>query len=90
MSTIDLSRVTTVILLAAPNDLNGNPRRSFVAFAGSALRGLWDEGYAGCEDVPEEIRELARTAPRINVTARELLSWRRAAKALDPALCCHS
>lgn len=84
---IDLSAVTTVLHLAAPNDRNGNPRRAFVAFAGSTLRGAWSEGYSGCQAVPAEILPLAQQAPRINVSAGELRSWLRAAAALDPALC---
>jgi hypothetical protein len=87
MTSIDLSPVTTVLHLAAPNDSNGNPRRAFVAFAGSALRGCWDEGYSGFHAVPPELRELALNAPRINVTAGELRRWQRWAAGLAPSLC---
>ena len=87
MTSIDLSTVTTVLHLAATNDSNGNPRRAFVAFAGSALRGCWDEGYSGFHAVPPELRDLALNAPRINVTAGELRRWQRWAADLSPSLC---
>lgn len=87
METINLSGVTTVIHLAAPNDSNGNPRRAFVAFAGSALRGCWPEGYSGCHAVPAELLPLAQSAPRINVTATELRSWIKAAQSLKAEFC---
>jgi hypothetical protein len=84
---INLSSVTTVIHLAATNDSSGNPRRAYVAFSGSALRGAWSEGYSGTSAVPREIRDLAANAPRIAVSPAELKSWLKAAAALDPALC---
>lgn len=87
MANIDLSTVTTVLHLAAPNDSSGNPRRAFVAFAGSALRGCWDEGYSGFQAVPPELQNLAHSAPRINVTAGELRRWQRWAAGLSPYLC---
>lgn len=87
MQTINLASVTTVLHLAAPNDSNGNPRRAFVAFSGSALRGYWGEGYAGSHAVPAELRDLAASAPRLNVTAAELRRWQRWAEGLAPELC---
>jgi hypothetical protein len=87
MPEINLSGVTTVLHLCAPNDRNGNPNRAFVAFERNALRGFWAEGYSGCHAVPDQIRELAAFAPRINVSARELTSWRKAAADLCPDLC---
>lgn len=87
MADIDLAQVTTVLHLCAPNDRNGNPSRAYVAFSRHALRGYWAEGYSGCHAVPEELRELASFAPRINVSAKELRSWRDAAAALCPELC---
>jgi hypothetical protein len=87
MASIDLSTVTTVLHLAAPNDSKGNPRRGYVAFSGSALRGFWDEGYTGFHAVPVELRELALNAPRINVSAGELRRWERWAAGLVPSLC---
>jgi hypothetical protein len=84
---IDLAGVTTVLHLCAPNDRNGNPNRAYVAFQGHALRGFWPEGYSGCHAVPDQLRELASFAPRINVSARELRSWRKAAADLCPDLC---
>lgn len=87
MTSIDLSTVTTVLHLAAPNDNNGNPRRVFLAFAGSAFRGYWDEGYSGFHAMPPELRDLALSAPRINVSAAELKSWQRWAADLSPSLC---
>lgn len=77
-----LAAVTTVVHLAAPNDRDGNPRRAFIAFAGSTLRGAWPEGYSGCSAVPAEILPLAQQAPRINVSAAELRSWLKAAASL--------
>jgi hypothetical protein len=82
-----LARVTTVLHLAAPNDRNGNPRRAYVAFEGSALRGFWPEGYQGPYAVPPALRDLAQAAPRINVTVTELRRWQRWAAALDSSLC---
>ena len=87
MASIDLSNVTPVLHLAAPNDRNGNPRRAFLAFAGSTLRGYWDEGYSGSHAAPPELRDLALNAPRINVTAGELRRWQRWAAGLVPSLC---
>lgn len=87
MQTINLASVTTVLHLAAPNDSNGNPRRAYVAFAGSALRGYWDEGYSGSHAVPAGLRDLAASAPRVNVTATELRRWKSWAAELAPELC---
>lgn len=87
MQATNLASVTTVLHLAAPNDANGNPRRAYVAFAGSALRGYWDEGYSSYRAVPAELWELALNAPRINVTAGELRRWQRWAAGLVPELC---
>jgi len=87
MASIDLSTVTTVLHLAAPNDRNGNPRRGYLAFSGSALRGFWDEGYSGSHAVPVELRDLAHNAPRISVSAGELRRWERWAADLVPSLC---
>jgi hypothetical protein len=87
MPEISLSGVTTVIHLCAPNDRNGNPNRAFVAFERQALRGFWPEGFSGCHAVPDQLRELAAFAPRINVSVRELTSWRKAAADLCPDLC---
>lgn len=87
MPEISLSGVTAVLHLCAPNDRNGNPNRAYVAFERSALRGFWAEGYSGHNAVPESLRELAAFAPRINVSACELTSWRKAAADLCPDLC---
>jgi len=87
MSQIDLSAVTTVIHLATKNDLNGNSNRVYVAFAGSTIRGVWDEGCEGHQAVPAEIRELAFFAPRINTTPGEIKRIKRWAASLIPELC---
>ena len=84
---INLSSVTTVIHLTTTNDSNGNPRRAYVAFSGSALRGAWSESFSGCHAVPQELWTLAHLAPQINTTPAEIKSWLKAAAALDPALC---
>jgi hypothetical protein len=58
-----------LIHLAAPNDVNGNPRRVYVAIRGGAIVGAWDEGYAGWGAVPAgPLRELARIVERIPTT----------------------
>ena len=84
---MNYSSVTTVVHLCAPNDRNGNPNRCYVAFAGSALRGAWDERYDGFNAVPPELRQLALNAPRIDVAAGVINKYKRWAKDLVPELC---
>lgn len=84
---IDLSSVTSVIHLCTTNDRNGNPRRAYVAFSGSALRGAWQQGYRGIDAVPDEIKTLAKHSPSINVTPTEWRSWIKAAAGLDSRMC---
>lgn len=59
--------------LAAPNDVNGNPRRLYLVH--DLIRGgsprAYDEGYLGSEAVPQGIREDAHElAPRLEVTPK--------------------
>jgi hypothetical protein len=71
--------MNTLIHLAASNDRNGNPRRGYLVLNeyGVAVA-FYDEGYSGCHAVPEELRPAASRAPRINVSATELRSWKKA------------
>ena len=64
----------SLVLLAAPNDRNGNPRRCYVLFNenGVAVQS-WDEGYAGCNALPEHLRKTPR--PVIQVPASEYKRW---------------
>ncbi len=69
--------VKTVIRLNAGNDMKGNPRRVYVAFDGCDIAGAWNEGYAGFNAVPQELRKLAMEAATLATTAterRELLA----------------
>lgn len=84
---MDYSSVTTIVHLCAPSDRNGNPNRCYVAFAGSALRGAWDEGFDGFNAVPPELRQLALSAPRIEVAAGVISKYKRWAAGLVPELC---
>ncbi|MEN9861302.1 MAG: hypothetical protein RLZZ515_1784 [Cyanobacteriota bacterium] len=67
------------IHLAAPNDRNGNPRRAYLILneLGCAVA-FYEEGYKGCHAVPPGLRPAAAMAPRINVSASELRSWKLA------------
>jgi len=64
----------SLVLLAAPNDNNGNPRRCYVLFNENGVAvGAWEEGYAGCHALPEHLRQTPR--PVIQVTATEYKRW---------------
>jgi hypothetical protein len=71
--------MTVMIHLCAPNDRNGNPRRLFLELneCGCAVR-HWLEGYKGSSCVPDGLRKAAAMAVRINVSASEWNSWRKA------------
>ncbi len=63
-----------LILLAAPNDTNGNPRRCYVLFNENGIAvNAWDEGYAGCAALPKHLQKMPR--PVIQVTATEYKRW---------------
>ena len=73
-----------LIYLCANNDDDGNPRRAWVQFINQVAVSFYEEGYAGCQDVPEGLRDECRNAPRINVSVREWESWRDASASLQP------
>lgn len=56
--------------LAAPNDQNGNPRRTWLLLVDGAIKDGEKEGYSG---KPRRFRDYM--ALRINVTASELRNW---------------
>ena len=63
-----------LILLAAPNDTNGNPRRCFVLFNENGVGvEAWDEGYSGCDALPKHLQKTPR--PVIQVSATEYKRW---------------
>ena len=63
-----------LILLAAPNDTNGNPRRCYVLFNENGIAvNAWDEGYSGCAALPEHLQKTPR--PVIQVSATEYKRW---------------
>ena len=68
-----------VLRLCAPNDINGNPVRCYVALGeNNHFLGAWDEGYAGHNATPKSIRELTVYSFRINCSADEVefhLKW---------------
>tara|TARA_R100001463_G_scaffold45750_3_gene94176 strand:- start:279 stop:500 length:222 start_codon:yes stop_codon:yes gene_type:complete len=68
-----------LIYLCAKNDAQGNPRRAWAQFISQQIVSFYEEGFAGCEAVPDGLRDECRNAPRINVSVGEWLSWRDAA-----------
>lgn len=60
-----------MIRLSAANDVNGNPRRAFVAILEGNIVGAWDEGYYGTDCVPTELRHKAVHAPTFAVMPKE-------------------
>ena len=71
-----------LIHLRAPNDTNGNPRRSWILLneIGIAVD-CFDEGYSGTNAVPPELNYQRMSAPAIRVSVKELNVWRKAAAA---------
>ena len=64
----------TLVLLAAPNDSNGNPRRCYVLFNENGVGvQAWDEGYNGFLALPEHLQKTPR--PVIQVPAKEYKRW---------------
>ena len=64
----------TLILLAAPNDTNGNPRRCYVLFNENGIAvNSWDEGYLGWAALPAHLQKMPR--PVIQVTPAEYKRW---------------
>jgi hypothetical protein len=72
---------TFILFFKAPNDGNGNPRRAWILFEDGLAIESWSDDYDGIRAVPSHHRALAAHAPAINVTASELRSWIKAAKA---------
>jgi hypothetical protein len=71
--------MTHLIQLCAPNDRNGNPRRLYLEISGDGEAVQhWEEGYSGHHCVPVALRGKAARAVRINVSASEWNSWRKA------------
>lgn len=62
---------TFVMRFRTKNDINGNPRRVYVAFCGTAVLGAWDEGYSGVYAVPDAFRYLAYDCPTVDVPVTE-------------------
>ena len=73
-----------LLYLCAPNDRNGNPQRAWVYLDDAGIAcDYFNEGYSGTAAVPEHLRQWQLVAPRINVSAKELRSWEKAAKAVS-------
>jgi len=72
---------TFTLFFKAPNDSNGDPRRAWVCFQDGLAVASWSDNYDGIHAVPAEFRAAAAHAPAINVSASELRSWIKAAKA---------
>jgi len=67
-----------LISLNAGNDRNGNPRRVYVLLGNGHVKGVWNEGYAGIQAVPSDIRDGHPFPPSFRTTPaqyRELLKW---------------
>ena len=76
-----------LIHLCAPNDTQGNPRRSWILLNEHGLAvDCFDEGYSGLNAVPAELGQQRATAPSIRVAVRELNAWRNTAKANRAAI----
>lgn len=80
---IDLTTVTTVLHLTAPNDRNGNPNRVYVALSGNHVIAVYNEGYQGYHAVPDELCHLAKSAPSIKTSAGEVRRFRAIGNSLD-------
>jgi hypothetical protein len=72
---------TFILFFKAPNDDNGNPRRAWVLFENGLAVEAWSDNCDGIHAVPAALRTAAAHAPAINVSAAELRSWIKAAKA---------
>lgn len=73
---------THAIYVKAPNDRNGNPRRGWIFTESSGETWWQEEGYAGLSAIKPDIRaeylrQVARDAITINVTAGEYRSLRK-------------
>lgn len=65
----------TIIRLNAGNCANGNPRRVFVYIVDGVVMAAYDEGYAGQQAIPDNLRGLYKGTTFITTPAqyRELL-----------------
>ena len=67
--------------IKAPNDVNGNPRRAFIVMSTidryADIMTVYDEGFAGVNVLPKDIREQGVELPEIKVTPAEYRSWVR-------------
>ena len=64
--------------MCAPNDWSGNPQRLYVGLfeiKGIQTPRCWDEGYLGHHAVPEEYREAAYAAERIEMSEDQYHLW---------------
>ena len=64
--------------MCAPNDENGNPQRLYAGcfeIKGIPTIQCWDEGYLGHHAVPEEYREAAYAAERIEMSEDQYHLW---------------
>ncbi len=71
-----------LVHLNAGNDVNGNPRRVYLAFQAGRILGVWDEGFRGSEVLPSDLRARASNALSLPTTPakyRELLKFHEAA-----------
>ena len=63
------------LVLAAPNDNNGNPRRCSIAIENSVVKAVKDHGYEG---VP--VKEWGLPALTISISATEYKGWTNSKK----------
>lgn len=67
----------STILLAGPNDSNGNPRRVYVTLKGGAPVGVWEQGYSGTGAIEDAKMRAAFQGITIKVSASEVREWLR-------------
>tara|TARA_R100001443_G_scaffold24192_1_gene36370 strand:+ start:48 stop:254 length:207 start_codon:yes stop_codon:yes gene_type:complete len=61
-----------IIFLKSTNDVNGNPRRSWIELDENGIKkNVFYEGYRGYNAVPERIREQSKSCIEIRVSIKE-------------------
>ena len=63
--------MTSIQHFCAQNDINGNPRRIYVASFEGEQVAAWDEGYLGSDAVPGSLRRMAYESERIGCTVKQ-------------------
>jgi hypothetical protein len=78
----------SVLHVCAPNDIDGNPCRCYVALGeNNRFLGAWPETYAAHNSVPSSIRHLAVSAFHIEAPAKQVEAYIEWHDGLDAPLC---